>query len=91
MADSKHSAIRMQQRAISRDKVDFILEHGVHVPVAGGADLCMVTRQQIHDWVGEYKRTIRRLESLKDTAVLLSGEGNVITVEHLTHRHKVAS
>ena len=87
MADSKHSAIRMQQRGISRQKVDLILERGVQVPVAGGAHLCMVPRCQIHDEIQGLRRLIRRWESVRDTAVIVADNGDIITVQHQLRGH----
>jgi hypothetical protein len=88
MADSRHSMIRMQQRGLSRQKVDLILEYAVQVPVAGGAHLCMVPRRQINDEIQRHKRQIRRLESLRGTAVVVSENGDLITVQHHTRRRR---
>jgi hypothetical protein len=88
MADAKHSAIRMQQRGISRQKVDLIIECGVQVPVAGGAHLCMVPRRQINDEIQHLHRQIRRWESLKDTAIVVGENGDLITVQHHICRHR---
>ena len=91
MADSKHSAIRMRQRGISHDKVQIILEHGRQFPVAGGAELCMVTSRQITDYIDGLKREIRRWEGVRRTAVVVGSDGDIITVHHHTRRHRVSS
>ena len=88
MSDSKHAAIRMQQRGISRQKVDLILQHGVRVHVTGGAYQCMVPRGQINDEIFHHRRQIQLLESLKDTSIILDEHGDLITVQHHTRRRR---
>ena len=89
MADSYHSQVRMQQRGICRQKVDLILEHGVPAKAAGGAQCSIVPRQQIHEEVQQLRRQIRLWESLKDKAVITDISGDIITVQHITRRHRI--
>ena len=89
MADSEHSQVRMRQRGISPKNVELIIENGTLVPVAGGADLCRLPRRQIHEEICQLKRQIRQLESLKDVAVVMAANGDLITVEHHIRRRRV--
>ena len=45
MVHTEHAKKRMHQRGISRDKVRLILQYGDTFPVAGGAELCMVSKR----------------------------------------------
>ena len=91
MRYSKHAQARMRHRGISQEKLDLILEHGRLFPVAGGADLCMITGRQITERINVLKKEVSRWESLKDTGLIIGADGTVITVEHHTRRHRVAS
>lgn len=86
MDNSNHADRRMRQRAIPADEVEFIMEEGTPFHAPGGATLLVVTRKDRRQAIEFYRRQIRRLEKTADKAVVLSGDGLVLTVEHRRKR-----
>jgi glutamine phosphoribosylpyrophosphate amidotransferase len=78
---SKHFQKRLQQRSLNNDVVRAILSYGVPRKVRGGAESLTLTKESLVDIRNDYGPAILRMcEKLKNTYIIMSGEGAMITI-----------
>ena len=82
---SKHSKIRSQQGGINEDVIEMILTHGTTKHRPGNAQEYRIHKRQKSDLISTYKRKIRLLENIDKKCVLLSDDGNILTVYNSTN------
>jgi len=83
MKISKHAKIRSQQRGIPENFIDLILAHGSHTRKPGNAFEYRVNPKDKNRIISILKHLIHEVEKLPQKAVLVSNDGEVITVYHL--------
>ena len=88
--NSRHGAIRCQQRGLSPLVIDCLLQYGEEVHDHNGCVICHFTKKSLrkieHDWGKEPVR--RLLHDQRDAYAVLSTDGNVVTVGWRSKRIK---
>ena len=82
---SLHARVRMQQRGISPEAVDLLLDLGKTVRVPGGGHMVYLQRSQ-HSELGRRGKHIRERDRLKGLYAIMDDRGAVITVGHRYRR-----
>jgi nitroreductase len=85
---TRHAARRAQQRSISSDLLDLLLDHGVRAPSKGGADIVHLTNAARRAVLGEVGQTVygRHAGKLTTAYAVVAADGAVITVGHRFRR-----
>jgi hypothetical protein len=83
---TRHARERCQQRAVSAEVLEWLLDHGVRRPAGAGNELLMLdepTRRMLGREIGRlaYARHERKLST---AYALVGADGQVITVGHRT-------
>lgn len=73
-----HARARVRQRGFREDDIDIIVRYGT----AGAAGRYVLTNRDVDEAMRDGVR-VDRAERLRDTAVVLAGDGTVVTVYHL--------
>lgn len=76
---TRHAETRMQQRGISAQDLDLIVECGTVVRPG----LYMLRSRDVHEEIREHKRRIQTLERLRGCAAVIEG-GTVVTCYHVS-------
>jgi len=84
MKYTRHAEIRCKQRGISPEVVDLILAQGKPEKRSGGAWEIRLCGKEKVEWIRQLRRFIQVIDGSKGKGVLVSGDGEVITVYHLT-------
>lgn len=77
---SEHSRIRMKQRGLRPEDVDFIVRHGTRC-----GDKQYLSRSDVNWLINEAKQTIARASRLKGKTVVVSDD-TIVTVYHDRYR-----
>jgi hypothetical protein len=81
MALTRHAAVRMQQRGVSEEVLDLVLQFGREEPRPGGAWEISMRKRDVASMVGRLKNMIHLIEKAqRKTAVVSGADGVVITV-----------
>ncbi len=87
MVKSNHTQIRCQQRGISKEQINLIIEHGQKGRRPGGAFEYRLLKKDKDRLISTLKKQIHMVERSVGKGVLISGDREtVITTYHLTRR-----
>ena len=87
MKISKHAKKRSQPRAISKNQIDLILEYGHPISKCGNAIEYRVLKRQKNRIISDLKHLMHIVEKLPKKAVLVSNDGQIITVYNLNRQY----
>lgn len=83
-----HAEARMQQRSISHNAVDALMDYGEYRR-RRGADICYLTKQSRHRLLKDLGRSdFIKLEKALDAYLVVSDDGCIVTAGHRHHRLK---
>jgi len=77
---TKHSLQRSGQRGIPPNHIDFILQHGRANPCPGNAYEYSISIKEKDRIASELKQKIQLLDKVVNEAVVVSKEGEILTV-----------
>ena len=87
---TEHAEKRSQQRAISKETIDYITKHAdIKEHVRDGATALIVSRERIKLLQEKGELTAKEADAVRDIEVIRSSEGEVITVMHVDDKKKV--
>jgi hypothetical protein len=87
MVQSDHTQVRCQQRGISQEQIDYIIEHGQKCRRPGGAFEYRLLKKDKGRLISTLKKQIHMVERSVGKGVLVSNDqGTIITAYHLTQR-----
>lgn len=79
---TKHAALRAQQRSIPDIMLPILLMFGEEDYQKGGTQVLRISKRKRKVIRKGLERTLKHLDSLSDTYLVLSEDGKVITVGH---------
>ena len=82
---STHARVRMQQRGISPEGLEILLELGQVSPAPGGRQIVFLERAQRQE-LGRRSKRIRERDRLKRLYAVTDEHGTVVTVGHRYRR-----
>ena len=82
---STHARVRMQQRGISAEALEILLELGQVSPAPGGGQVLFLDRAHRKE-LGRRGKRIRERDRLKRLYAITDEHGNVVTVGHRYRR-----
>lgn len=84
ISDTRHSAVRKQQRGISREQIDTILAFGAHKKCAGKATKVYLDkkgREELTHYLRTKRKSFQLLDKVKNIKLIISEpENQLITV-----------
>lgn len=75
---SHHASTRMQQRGITREQIDIILQFGKPVRRPGDALAYSISKRDRDKAIQYFKKKIQAVEKTRDKLVLVGPEGSEI-------------
>lgn len=76
---SKHAKKRQQQRGISNQVIDIVLEHGKALSAPGGVEKVFFGNKEFSQVICEFKKAIRMIERAKGGTLIIKDD-RIITV-----------
>ena len=82
---SNHASKRMQQRGITREQIDIILQFGKPLRRPGDALAYSISKRDRDKAIQYFKEKIQTIEKTKNKVVLVDSEGNEIITSYNRH------